>query len=143
MILLAIVINFFTEHSGTQAPLKQGQVVTVNAEIVQQQPQQQQNQQQQTCADSQTQSQWGENRLADVVKGTAKSKSNSKEASSGPESDSPRAGSPQHANQAIQTGLSRQGIFVSPTETKDAASNAPPMAQSAILTLTPPNSPEK
>lgn len=52
-------------------------------------------------SDAQSQNLWGDNRLADVVKGTVKSKHNTREVSSGPDSDSPRTGSPQNPTPLI------------------------------------------
>lgn len=115
--------------------MKQGQVVNVSAEVVQQS----------TSTDVQNQSLWGENRLADVVKGTVKSKSNGKETNSGPESDSPRNSSPQHINQAVQTGPSRQNnIYPLSIESKEVTViNNNLQTQSTVPALSPPNSPEK
>lgn len=80
------------EHSGNNTvPIKQGQIVTVNSETVSPQ----------ICPEQPQNSNWGENRLADIVKGSAKPKTSSKEASSGPESDSPRTGSPTNVTQPI------------------------------------------
>ncbi|KAF5280521.1 hypothetical protein FQR65_LT00272 [Abscondita terminalis] len=124
------------EHSGNTAPLKQGQVASVNAEIVPPT----------NCSEPQN-ANWGENRLADIVKGAVKSKTSSKEASSGPESDSPRTLSPTNVVHTLQNGPTRQsGVYVCP-ETKESVTSTTTAAvvqnNTAILTLTPPNSPEK
>ncbi|KAG5881766.1 hypothetical protein JTB14_005529 [Gonioctena quinquepunctata] len=91
---------------------------------------------------------WGENRLADVVKGTAKSKCSSKESSSGGDNDSPpRAISPQqqqHMNfpaMCNQT-TARQAFTDLPPECRDASTDSTDI-QLSTVTLTPPSSPEK
>lgn len=114
---------------------------------------------------------WGENRLADVVKGTAKSKGQgggsvnsgvgSKESSSAGETDSPRAISPQNCanNTNIastttggttqcnfqQVALARQpSIGATALEVKEVpVSNDGGDIQLSTVTLTPPTSPEK
>lgn len=93
-------------------------------------------------ADSSQQGHWGENRLADVVKGTAKLKGSgsSKESSSGGDNDSPRAVSPQHFSAYNQT--SRQNSLAGPPECKDASTESSDI-QYCTVTLTPPSSPEK
>ncbi|KAJ8967894.1 hypothetical protein NQ314_002585, partial [Rhamnusium bicolor] len=91
--------------------------------------------------ESQPQGHWGENRLADVVKGTVKSKSgSSKESSSGGDNDSPRAISPQNFIQCNQ--IMRQISIPGPPEFKDAATESGDI-QLSTVTLTPPSSPEK
>lgn len=86
---------------------------------------------------------WGENRLADVVKGTAKSKNNNNNnRETGHDNESPRAASPQ---QAINFhGIKQQTPIVQQdfTESKDAAVGSEDVHTSTV-TLTPPNSPEK
>lgn len=122
------------EHSGNTAPLKQGQIATLNAETVPS-----------TNTSEPQNANWGENRLADIVKGAVKSKPSSKEASSGPESDSPRTLSPTIA-QSLQNGPPRQsGIYLCPETKESVTSTTTAVVQnsSAILTPTPPNSPEK
>lgn len=74
------------------------------------------------------QTHWGENRLADVVKGTAKTKG-SKDNGSGP--NSPRAMSPQQNTQGSQTTITKQ------------TSMGNGDLQLCTVTLTPPSSPEK
>ncbi|KAJ8977888.1 hypothetical protein NQ317_010083 [Molorchus minor] len=96
----------------------------------------------QVPAETQPQGHWGENRLADVVKGTAKSKgsNSSKESSSGGDNDSPRAISPQHFPQCNQ--IIRQTSVPGPPECRDAATESGDI-QLSTVTLTPPSSPEK
>ncbi|KAF5288233.1 hypothetical protein FQA39_LY04001 [Lamprigera yunnana] len=122
------------EHSGTTVPIKQGQSSTINSDAIPTS----------NCSDTQS-SNWGENRLADIVKGSAKSKPSSKEPSSGPESDSPRTCSPTNVSQSIQNGPAKQSGIYSCPETKEYVTNTTAVVQSstAIMTLTPPNSPEK
>lgn len=87
-------------------------------------------------------SHWGENRLADVVKGTAKSKSNKDSPASNP--TTPRANSPQQsASQASQTVTSRQASDSGAPLTKEVASGNTEQLASSTLALTPPSSPEK
>uniref|UniRef100_V5GQ78 La-related protein n=2 Tax=Anoplophora glabripennis TaxID=217634 RepID=V5GQ78_ANOGL len=118
--------------AGTQPPSKQLLVANSTVEPPQSQ----------VAIESQPQGHWGENRLADVVKGTAKSKGNgsSKESSSGGDNDSPRAISPQHFPQCNQT--MRQTSITGPPECKDATTESGDM-QLSTVTLTPPSSPEK
>lgn len=125
----------FTEHSA-QVPAKQQTIIDAA-------------QQSNLATDSQVQLQhWGENRLADVVKGTAKTKTigGSKETGSGPESDSPRALSPQHHLTASHTAGSLAGrpqtSNVSLVSVKDS-STVTNTTQTSAASLTPPNSPEK
>nr|XP_022918051.1 la-related protein 4 isoform X1 [Onthophagus taurus] len=82
---------------------------------------------------------WGENRLADVVKGTARTKS--KDNGSNP--TSPRAMSPQHSTlcQGSQTTTTRQH-FSATIEVKEAAATNGDIPL-CTATLTPPCSPEK
>ncbi|XP_031346880.1 la-related protein 4 isoform X3 [Photinus pyralis] len=126
------------EHSGNTVPIKPGQIVTVNSEIVVPQ----------NCSEQPQNSNWGENRLADIVKGSAKPKTSIKEASSGPESDSPRTCSPTNVAQSIQNGpVKPSNAYTSPEVKESITNNAPAVSISqnspANLTLTPPNSPEK
>lgn len=93
--------------------------------------------------DTQNQNHWGENRLADVVKGTAKSKNNNNNnKETGHDNDSPRATSPQQATHfhggKQQTPVVQQDFI----ESKDAATGSEDVHTSTV-TLTPPNSPEK
>nr|CAH7728709.1 unnamed protein product [Callosobruchus chinensis] len=116
-----------------------------------------------TSTDSHGGGGWGENRLADVVKGTTRNKSNptaaasttttttstgsngncnsSKESSSVGCDDSPRAVSPHHMQQqpAFAQSSSRQ------TDCKDASTDISDVQldNSIPVTLTPPSSPEK
>ncbi|XP_017774776.1 PREDICTED: uncharacterized protein LOC108561383 isoform X3 [Nicrophorus vespilloides] len=104
-------------------------------------------------------SHWGENRLADVVKGTAKGKG--KDSGSG--SNSPRAASPQQASQQLQqqqqhhpyhhqqqqhqhqgtsTNNSRHASTTT-TTLADCSKNDAVDIQLSTVTLTPPSSPEK
>lgn len=85
--------------------------------------------------------QWGENRLADVVKGTAKLKGNgsSKESNNGVDNDSPRAISPQNVSVCNQN---RQNSMAGPPECKDISTEVVDI-QYCTVTLTPPSSPEK
>ncbi|KRT82478.1 hypothetical protein AMK59_4511 [Oryctes borbonicus] len=82
---------------------------------------------------------WGENRLADVVKGTAKG-GKGKDSCSNPAS--PRATSPQQTFQGSQMIHTRQGSIPGVVEMKDVASGNGDIQLSAI-TLTPPSSPDK
>lgn len=84
--------------------------------------------------DSQNQNHWGENRLADVVKGTAKSKNNREVVH---ENESPRAVSPQQAPHFVGGKQHTDG-----TESKEAATSSEDVHNSTV-TLTPPSSPEK
>lgn len=95
--------------------------------------------QQTAVSENVSQGHWGENRLADVVKGTAKVKNNQKDSGSNP--TSPRATSPQQNSQASQTAPIKSGH----TEIKDAAlvNAANEDVQFSTVTLTPPSSPEK
>lgn len=89
-------------------------------------------QQQAAAAASEPQGLWGENRLADVVKGTARPKGGAgKDQGEG----SPRAASPQPSKAAA----SRQN---SAPEAKEAAAENGEIQLSSV-TLTPPSSPEK
>lgn len=117
---------------ATQPPSKQSLVASSSVEPPQSQ----------VVVESQPQGHWGENRLADVVKGTAKSKGSgsSKESSSGGDNDSPRAISPQHFLQCNQT--IRQTSIPGPPECKDVATESGDI-QLSTVTLTPPSSPEK
>ncbi|XP_072397103.1 uncharacterized protein Larp4B isoform X3 [Diabrotica undecimpunctata] len=91
---------------------------------------------------------WGENRLADVVKGTAKFKGSSvggssKESSSGGGDDSPRAVSPQHFPLCNQTTRQNSvSTSTGPLDCKDVSSESGDI-QLSTVTLTPPSSPEK
>ncbi|XP_050514628.1 la-related protein 4 isoform X2 [Diabrotica virgifera virgifera] len=91
---------------------------------------------------------WGENRLADVVKGTAKFKGSSvggssKESSSGGGDDSPRAVSPQHFPSCNQTTRQNSvSTSTGPLDCKDVSSESGDI-QLSTVTLTPPSSPEK
>lgn len=95
-------------------------------------------------------SHWGENRLADVVKGTVKPKfNNSKDTTtstttttitSSIEVDSPRVQSPAH----IQTSQQSSQLSSSMAEEKEVSVNSElPSIASSTVTLTPPSSPEK
>ncbi|XP_057666887.1 la-related protein 4 isoform X2 [Diorhabda carinulata] len=93
---------------------------------------------------------WGENRLADVVKGTAKIKVNSaggggggssKESSNGGGDDSPRAISPQQFPPCNQTSRQNSGS-TGPPDYKDVSTESADI-QLSTVTLTPPSSPEK
>lgn len=96
---------------------------------------------QNTMVDTQqTQGHWGENRLADVVKGTAKAKSSSKD--SGSDQNSPRATSPQQNSQINQLTSTRQVSSQMPPQCKDVCTGNGEI-QLCTVTLTPPNSPEK
>lgn len=100
--------------------------------------------QSQNVIENQPQGQWGENRLADVVKGTAKTKCNSKDNSN--DNESPRATSPQQqqqhcSTQSNQTTPFRQ-ISAPVQETKDVSTDSGNI-QLSTVTLTPPTSPEK
>lgn len=90
--------------------------------------------------DNQQQGHWGENRLSDVVKGTAKLKGSSKESSNGGDNDSPRAISPPNLSMCNQT--SRQNSLAGQPESKDASTESGDI-QYCTVTLTPPSSPEK
>lgn len=95
--------------------------------------------QQSTAVETQpTQCHWGENRLADVVKGTAKTKSSSKD--SGSDQNSPRAASPQQSTNQVSN--TRPASQAPPPQSKDVASGNGEI-QLCTVTLTPPNSPEK
>lgn len=85
----------------------------------------------------QNQIHWGENRLADVVKGTVKAKG--KDTGSNP--TSPRATSPQQICQGSQM-IHRQSSIPGAPEFKDVASGNGEIQFNAI-TLTPPSSPDK
>lgn len=91
----------------------------------------------------QTQGHWGENRLADVVKGTARGKGSSKD--SGSDQNSPRATSPLQNSQGNQITCTRQVSTQAPSQcNKDVASSTGNGdIQLCTVTLTPPNSPEK
>lgn len=87
-------------------------------------------------------SHWGENRLADVVKGTVKPKfSNAKDATtSSIEIESPRVQSPAH----IQTSQPSSQLSSQLTEDKEVSvSSDLPSIVSSTVTLTPPSSPDK
>lgn len=116
------------EAAGSQTPAKQVQpsASVSNLEVPLQH----------SSNDAQSQSHWGENRLADVVKGTAKSKSvGGKEPGSVMDNESPRAASP---HQAVQ--LSRHPEV---PESKDVAIGNDEVIQPSTITLTPPSSPDK
>lgn len=94
---------------------------------------------------------WGENRLADVVKGTAKSKNNinnnnnNNSRETGHDIESPRATSPQQAPINSFHGAKQQTPVVQQefsTESKDAAVGSEDV-RTGNVTLTPPSSPEK
>lgn len=92
----------------------------------------------------QNQGHWGENRLADVVKGTVKGKGGKEGGGSNP--TSPRATSPQqgyHHTVGHHHHHQRQGSIpgVAP-ECKDAASGNGEVHLS-VVTITPPSSPDK
>ncbi|CAG9855931.1 unnamed protein product [Phyllotreta striolata] len=92
---------------------------------------------------------WGENRLADVVKGTAKFKSSnstagcsSKESSTGGGDDTPRAVSPQHQASSQATKQNSVSTSTGHPDCKDASTESGDI-QLSTVTLTPPSSPEK
>lgn len=118
-------------EAGSQPPAKQIQpsAIVNSSEVLQLH----------SSNDAQSQSHWGENRLADVVKGTAKSKSISgKESGSVVDNESPRAASPHQTAQAVQ--LSRHPEV---PESKDVAIGNDDVIQPSTITLTPPSSPDK
>lgn len=117
---------------NSQTSLKQSQIVNSTVEVPQSQ----------NINEAPQSGHWGENRLADVVKGTAKFKgsTSSKESSNGGDNDSPRAISPQHFSMYNQT--LRQNSLPGPPECKDASTESGDM-QLCTVTLTPPSSPEK
>lgn len=113
--------------------------------------------QSQCLIENQPQGQWGENRLADVVKGTAKTKLNNSKECSNDINESPRATSPQHfqlptSNQTFRqisppTGPPPLSAVVlqhnQTTETTKDVSTDSGSIQLSTVTLTPPTSPEK
>lgn len=115
--------------------------------------QQQQQQQQQINSDTfqqhnnetQSQNHWGENRLADVVKGTVKSKSNnnSNREIVHDHNESPRATSPQHFVGGKQQVVSVQQDFATESSKDTAAMGSSEKVHTSTVTLTPPSSPEK
>lgn len=115
----------------TQSSTKQSQTMSTAVEIAQVQN-----------SDNVQQGHWGENRLADVVKGTAKLKGSgsSKESSSGADNDSPRAISPQ--NFSLCNQINRQNSLAGPSDCKDSSTESRDI-QYCTVTLTPPSSPEK
>lgn len=96
--------------------------------------------QQHNSSDLHSQNHWGENRLADVVKGTAKLKNNNREI--GHENESPRATSPQQAPHLFGGKQHAAGPQQDFAESKDAATGSEDVHASTV-TLTPPSSPEK
>ncbi|CAH1155731.1 unnamed protein product [Phaedon cochleariae] len=86
---------------------------------------------------------WGENRLADVVKGTAKAKSGAggggKESNDGADNDSPRAASPIGCQATTRVSVEPQQDVA---EYRDASTDSTDIGLSSV-TLTPPSSPEK
>lgn len=132
-------------EAGNQPPPKQTQssVAVSNSEVPQQHG----------AGDSQNQGHWGENRLADVVKGTAKSKSSgtsatttaTKESGTVTDNDSPRAVSPHQPpppppQQQPPVQSTRHPEVL---ECKDAATGNDDAIQTGAVTLTPPSSPDK
>lgn len=124
-------IYFEGLDASTQSSTKQSQTVNNAMEISQNQN-----------VDTPQQGHWGENRLADVVKGTAKLKGSgsSKESSSAGDNDSPRDISPQ--NYSLCNQASRQNSLAGPPECKDASTESGDIPYCTV-TLTPPSSPEK
>ncbi|KAK9886833.1 hypothetical protein WA026_018482 [Henosepilachna vigintioctopunctata] len=123
---------------NTQSSMKQG--ATSNAEPTAQST---------TVETQPQQGHWGENRLADVVKGTIRVKSSSsKDANNcgGGDTDSPRANSP-HGSGAANSTLThctqtiRQPSSTVVTECKEVSENGD--SQLSTVILTPPSSPEK
>lgn len=82
--------------------------------------------------DSQPLGQWGESRLADVVKGIAKTKTSSKESSTGGDNDSSGTLSPQFAH------YNQHGKGTVQQESKE-----PVVEVEDVVVVTPPSTPEK